>query len=155
MGSEMCIRDRQNGESVPLYPNKELIAQGISNMLLPFFGAVPAGGVIARSTVNVKSGAVTRLANLINALTLLVVALFFGTIIGRVPIAALAGVVIIIAWRMYDWDEIFGFARNNFLGAMIPFLATFLVTIIFNLTWAIIVGTALYFLLQFVSPNRS
>lgn len=149
------MAQKQNGEAVPLYPNKELIAQGISNMLLPFFGAVPAGGVIARSTVNVKSGALTRLANLINALTLLIVALFLGSIIGQVPIAALAGVVIIIAWRMYDWDEIFGFAGNNFLGAMIPFLATFLVTIIFNLTWAIIVGTALYFLLQYVSPNRA
>ena len=149
------MAQKQNGESVPFYPNKEMIAQGINNMLLPFFGAVPAGGAIARTTVNVKSGAVTRLANLINALTLLVVALFLGSVIGQIPIAALAGVVIIIAWRMYDWDEIFGFARNNFLGSMIPYLATFLVTIIFNLTWAIVVGTALYFLLQFMSSKRS
>ena len=149
------MAEKQNGEAVPFYPNKEMVAQGISNMLLPFFGAVPAGGAIARSTVNVKSGAVTRLANLINALTLLVVALFLGSIIGQIPIAALAGVVIMIAWRMYDWDDIFGFARTNFVGAMIPYLVTFLVTIIFNLTWAIIAGTALYFLLQFVSPDRS
>lgn len=148
------MAQKQNGEAVPFYPNKEMIAQGINNMLLPFFGAVPAGGAIARSTVNVRSGAVTRVANFINALTLLLVALFFGSIIGQIPIAALAGVVIMIAWGMYDWGEIFGFARDNFLGSMVPYLATFLVTIIFNLTWAIIVGTALYFLLQFVSPNR-
>jgi len=148
------MAQKQNGSSVPFFPNKELIAQGISNLALPFFGGVPAGGAIARTTVNVKSGAQTRVANLINALTLLAVALFFGAIIGRIPIAALAGVVIVIAWRMYDWDEIFGFARNNFLGTMIPYLATFIVTIVFNLTWAIVVGTALYFLLQMVSPSK-
>jgi len=89
-----------------LLVNQELVAQGLGNLIIPFFGGVPATAAIARMSVGVKAGGVTRLTGFIHAITLLVGALAFGPLIGRIPLAGLAGVLLVTAYRMNEWHAL-------------------------------------------------
>src|SRR5690606_41472742 len=84
---------------------QELFAQGVGNMVVPFFGGVPATAAIARASVAVRSGAATRLTAIIHGFVLLAAALLLGPVISRVPLAALGGVLAVTAWRMNDWER--------------------------------------------------
>jgi SulP family sulfate permease len=86
--------------------SQELVAQGLGNMIIPFFGGVPATAAIARSSVAIKSGGSTRITSIVHSLTLLLVVLVLAPFIARVPMAALAGVLAVTAWHMNEWDEI-------------------------------------------------
>jgi SulP family sulfate permease len=127
----------------PFDSNQELIAQGLGNMLIPFFGGVPATAAIARSSVAIKSGAVTRLTSIIHALGLLLSAVFLAPLIGRIPLAALGGVLLVTAWRMNEWETIRFFFRTRLKHALAGFLVTMLATVALDLTQAILIGIAI------------
>lgn len=87
-------------------PNVELVAQGVANIFSPLFGGLPATGAIARTATNVRAGAKTPVAGMIHALTLLAVILFAAPLVKNVPLAALAGILFMVAYNMGDWGEI-------------------------------------------------
>ncbi len=121
----------------------ELIAQGLGNIIIPFFGGVPATAAIARTSVGLKSGGRTRVVSLVHSVTLLVAALAFAPVISRVPLAALAGVLAVTAWRMNEWDEIHEIFRRRFKSAVFAFASTLVATVALDLTQAIILGIGL------------
>jgi len=128
--------------------DQELIAQGIGNIIIPFFGGVPATAAIARSSVGIASGGVTRLTSIIHSVALLAVALLLAPVIGRVPLAALAGVLMVTAIRMNEWEEIRWMIRHRFRSVLITFAITMIATASLDLTQAIIIGvgmSALFF----------
>jgi len=127
----------------PLDSNQELIGQGIGNMLIPFFGGVPATAAIARSSVGIKSGGMTRIMSFIHAGVLLLSVFALGPLIGRIPLAALAGVLMITAWRMNEWESIHFFIRTRLKHAITGVLVTMIATVALDLTQAILIGIAI------------
>lgn len=138
--SLLCGAVAGNMTGVRMYSNIELIAQGLGNILIPFFGGVPATAAIARTSVGVKSGGVTRLVSIIHGGVLLAAALLLGGLIGRVPLAALAGVLMITAWRMNEWHAIQFFFGKRLKHAMFAFVITLMATVFLDLTQAILIG---------------
>jgi SulP family sulfate permease len=124
----------------PFDSNQELVAQGIGNLLLPFFGGVPATAAIARTSVAIKSGAVTRMTSLVHAVVLLLSALALAPLIGRIPLAALAGVLLVTAWRMNEWETIHFFWQTRIKHALVGIVVTMLATAALDLTQAILIG---------------
>jgi sulfate permease, SulP family len=127
----------------PLDSNQELIGQGIGNMLIPFFGGVPATAAIARSSVGIKSGGMTRVVSFVHTGVLLLSVFALGPLIGRIPLAALAGVLMITAWRMNEWESIHFFARTRLKHAVVGVLVTMIATVALDLTQAILIGIAI------------
>lgn len=122
--------------------NQELIAQGIGNILIPFFGGVPATAAIARTSVAVKSGSKTRLTGVFHALGLLASMFLLSDIMSQLPLSALAGVLIVTAWRMNEWASIKNIFKGGFREAIAQYLITMICTVVFDLTVAIIAGVA-------------
>ncbi len=123
--------------------DQELISQGVGNIIIPFFGGVPATAAIARSSVGVNSGGVTRLTSIFHAVFLLAAAFLLAPIISRVPLAALSGVLMVTAIRMNEWNEIRWMFRHRFKSAIAAFLITMFATAYLDLTQAVIIGVAL------------
>lgn len=130
-----------------LRANQELIAQGIGNVLIPFFGGVPATAAIARTSVGIASGGRTRVVSLVHSAALLGTVLLAAPLMGRVPLAALAGVLLVTAWRMNEWETIRFMARHRLRSAGLKFGVTLLATVALDLTQAILLGVALSALL--------
>ncbi|MDU5403301.1 MAG: SulP family inorganic anion transporter, partial [Enterococcus faecalis] len=120
--------------------NQELIAQGIGNIILPFFGGIPATAAIARTSVAIKSGAQTRLAGIFHALFLFLSRILFAPIMSQIPMAALASVLLVTSWRMHEWKTIKTMIRQKKRTAILLFFVTMLSTIIFDLSIAIVIG---------------
>jgi SulP family sulfate permease len=127
----------------PFDSNQELIGQGIGNLIIPFFGGVPATAAIARTSVAIKSGAVTRLTSMIHALVLLLSVFVLAPLISRVPLAALGGALLVTAWRMNEWETIRFFTRARLGHALSGMLITMVATVALDLTQAILIGFAL------------
>ena len=127
----------------PLDSNQELIGQGIGNIVIPFFGGVPATAAIARTSVGVKSGGLTRMMSFVHAGVLLLSVLVLAPLIGRIPMAALAGVLLVTAWRMNEWEAIRFFTRSRLKHALIGMLVTMIATVALDLTQAILIGIAI------------
>lgn len=138
--SLLCGAVAGNMTGVRMFTNIELVAQGIGNIIIPFFGGVPATAAIARTSVNVKSGGVTRLVSVIHGLVIMGAALLFGGLIGRVPLAALAGVLLVTAWRMNEWHAIQFFFGRRLKHAIAAFVITLVATVLLDLTQAILIG---------------
>jgi SulP family sulfate permease len=141
--SLLCGAVASNMTGVRLAANQELIAQGIGNLLIPFFGGVPATAAIARTSVGIKSGGQTRLTSIVHALALLASMFVLAPVMGRIPLAALAGVLIVTAWRMNEWEAIRYIFTHRLKTAMITFAITMVATVIFDLTQAILIGAFL------------
>lgn len=139
--SLLCGTVASNMTGTRLQANQELIGQGIGNMIIPFFGGVPATAAIARSSVGIKSGGQTRLVSIIHALGLLASMFFLAPVMARIPLAALAGVLMVTAWRMNEWESIHFLVGKRFKTAMLAFGVTMLATITLDLTQAILVGS--------------
>ena len=122
--------------------NMELVAQGVANVVAPLFGGIPATGAIARTATNVKSGGRTPVAGIVHALTLLVVTLFVGPMAALVPLATLAAIVTWVAYRMADWP-VFKSELSAPKSDALVMLATFLLTVLVDLTTGIGVGMVL------------
>jgi sulfate permease, SulP family len=141
--SLLCARVADNLADIPRHdPNQELMAQGVANIVAPFFGGMPATGTIARTTANVRSGARTPVAGIVHAIVILLVMLVAAPLALNVPLAALAGILLYVAWNMGEWHE-FARLRQFKAGHRTVFLGTFLLTVIFDLTVAIEVGLLL------------
>lgn len=123
--------------------NQEIISQGVGNVIVPFFGGVPATAAIARTSVAIKSGAQTRLCGIIHAVGLLISMFLLAPVMAKIPLSALAGVLMVTAWRMNEWHEIKTIFSKKFVGGIIKFLATMIATIVFDLTIAIVIGIVL------------
>lgn len=147
MESLLCGAVAGNMTGKKMDSDQELIAQGIGNMLIPFFGGVPATAAIARSSVGVASGGQTRLTSIFHALFLLAAAFLLAPLIGQIPLAALSGVLIVTAIRMNEWSEIRWMFRHRFKSAIAAFLMTMFATAYLDLTQAVIIGVALSALL--------
>jgi SulP family sulfate permease len=120
-------------------PNQELMAQGVANLVTPFFGGIPATGTIARTVTNVRAGAATPIAGVVHALTLLAIVLVAAPLALHVPLAALAGILLFVAWNMGEWRE-FARLKHFLLPYRATLLGTFVLTVVFDLTVAVEVG---------------
>lgn len=138
--SLLCGAVGSNMTGIRLQANQELIAQGVGNIVIPFFGGVPATAAIARSSVGIKSGGQTRMVSIIHAVALLASMFILAPVMSRVPLAALAGVLIVTAWRMNEWESIHYIFSHRFKTAIITFSITMLATITLDLTQAILIG---------------
>ncbi|MCV0440604.1 MAG: STAS domain-containing protein [Hydrogenophaga sp.] len=141
--SLLCARVADQLSDAPKHdPNQELMAQGVANAVVPFFGGMPATGTIARTVTNIRSGAVSPVAGMVHAFTLAAVVLLAAPLAFHIPLAVLAGVLLFVAWNMGEWRE---FARlrqfSNHYRLML--LSTFGVTIVFDLTVAVELGLVL------------
>lgn len=123
-------------------PNQELIAQGMANIAAPLFGGFAATGAIARTTTNVKTGGRTPIAGIIHAFVLLAIVLVAAPLASYVPLAALSAIVMAVAINMGEWHEFMELRRYSYNYRVI-LLATFFVTIVFDLTIAVELGMVL------------
>lgn len=123
-------------------PNQELIAQGLANIASPFFGGIAATGAIARTSTNVRAGGRTPVAGIVHSLTLLAIVLVAAPLASWVPIPVLAAIVVVTAMRMGEWHE-FQRLRHFSWNYRIILLATFVLTVLFNLTVAVEIGMLL------------
>lgn len=138
--SLLCGASAVRMANKPLDSNQELVAQGIGNLVLPFFGGIPATAAIARTSVAIKSGAQTRLAGIIHALVLFLSMIIFAPIMSNIPMPALAGVLIVTAWRMNEWETINVLFTKRYWSGILLFLITMGCTVIFDLSIAIVIG---------------
>ena len=122
--------------------NTELIGQGIANVVVPFFGGIPATGAIARTATNVKNGGRTPVAGIIHAITLLLIMLFFGRWVKLIPMASLAGILITVAYNMSEWRTFRSILKSSVFDILV-LLTTFFLTVLVDLTVAIEVGVVL------------
>lgn len=126
--------------------NTELIAQGIANIVTPFFGGIPATGAIARTATNVKNGGRTPIAGIVHAITLLLIMLFFGKWAKLIPMSCLAGILIVVAYNMSEWRTFVSILKGSWFDILV-LISTFLLTVLVDLTIAIEVGVVLSALL--------
>ncbi|OKH21705.1 sodium-independent anion transporter [Hydrococcus rivularis NIES-593] len=119
--------------------NRELIGQGLANIVVPFFGGIPATGAIARTAVNVRSGGKTRLSGIIHGVALASIVLALAPLASQIPLAALAGILMVTSVRMIEWEAIGLLVRASYADLAVMLL-TWLVTIGFDLILAVEVG---------------
>jgi SulP family sulfate permease len=139
------VADRMAGDRHD--PNAELTAQGIANIAAPLVGGLPATGAIARTATNIRSGARTPVAGIVHALTLLLIVMFAAPLARDVPLAVLAGILLVVAYNMGDWGEvpeILKLSKND----ISVWLATFGLTVFADLSVAVEVGMILAALLM-------
>ena len=122
--------------------NMELVAQGVANIASPLFGGIPATGAIARTATNIKNGGRTPVAGIAHAVTVLLVTLFFGRWAALIPMATLAGILLVVAYQMSEW-RVFRAELTSPRSDVIVLVATFLLTVLVDLTVAIEVGMVL------------
>jgi SulP family sulfate permease len=127
-------------------PDMELVAQGAANLVVPFFGGIPATGAIARTATNIRAGARTPVAGIVHALTLLTVVIVAAPAARYIPLASLAAILLVVAYRMGEWGEIAGILRLSNADRVV-WAATFLLTVLADLTVAVEVGMVLAALL--------
>jgi len=135
-------------------PDKELVGQGLANLVVPFFGGIPATAAIARTAVNVRSGARSRLAAIVHSLALLVVVLAFAPVVGTIPLAALAGVLIATTVQMVEVSSVRALLRST-RGDAVVLVLTAAATLIFDLVTAVVLGLVVagFFALQQVARS--
>ena len=141
--SLLCGASAGNMKGEPLNADRELIAQGIGNIIIPFFGGVPATAAIARTSVAIKAGQRTRLTGMIHSVGLLLSMFLLSGIMSRIPMSALAGVLMMTAWRMNDWHVIRFLFGSRLKSSMAAFLVTLLCTVVFDLSVAILAGVGI------------
>ena len=120
--------------------NTELIGQGIANIVSPLFGGIPATGAIARTMTNINNGGRTPVAGIVHAVVLLLIFLFLMPLAQYIPMACLAGVLVVVAYGMSGWRSFLAMARHNPKSDVTVLLLTFTLTIVFDLTVAIEFG---------------
>jgi SulP family sulfate permease len=122
--------------------NQELMAQGIANFVVPFFGGIPVTGVLARTAVNVRNGARAPIAGMVHSLTLLLIVLLAAPLAKFIPLTVLGAVLIVVSLQMGEWDEFLLLRRQTKSDAVV-FLVTFVLTVVFDLSVAVEIGMVL------------
>ena len=154
--SLLCARIADNLIDDRHDPNQELMAQGIANIVMPFFAGMPVTGTIARTMTNVRSGASSPIAGMAHAVFLFIIVLLAAPLAQHIPLAILAAILLMVAWNMGEWSE-FVRLRQFSINYQIIMVGTFLLTVIFDLTVAIEVGIALacaFFIYRIASLTR-
>ena len=123
-------------------PNQELMAQGVANFVVPFFGGMPATGTIARTVTNLRAGATTPIAGIVHAVSLALIVVLAAPLALHIPLAVLAGILLYVAWNMGEWHE-FVRLRHFSNHYRLLMLGTFFLTVVFDLTVAVEVGLVL------------
>jgi len=143
--SLLCARvaDQQSGQ--PRHdPNQELMAQGVANFVVPFFGGMPATGTIARTVTNIRAGGTSPVAGMVHALTLLAVVLAAAPLAQHVPLAVLGGILLHVGFNMGEWREFSPVHLRHFSSHYRTLmLGTFFLTVVFDLTVAVQAGIVL------------
>jgi len=124
-------------------PNRELIGQGVGNLLVPFFGGIPATAAIARTATNVRSGGRTPLAPIIHGLFILLALLVLAPLLGYIPMASMAALLLIVAWNMSDAAHFMHILRAAPRGDIAVLLCCFVLTVLLDMTVAVTVGIVL------------
>lgn len=138
--SLLCARVADQLSNLPRHdPNQELMAQGVANFVVPFFGGMPATGTIARTVTNLRAGATSPVAGIFHAVVLAAIVLAAGPLALYVPLAVLAGILLFVAWNMGEWRE-FAHLRKYSTHYRVLMLGTFALTVVFDLTVAVQVG---------------
>ncbi|MFZ1417835.1 MAG: SulP family inorganic anion transporter [Burkholderiaceae bacterium] len=137
--SLLCARVADNMIKDKHDSNQELLAQGFANMVVPFFGGMPATGTIARTVTNIKNGATSPVSGIIHALVLLVVVLVAAPLAQYIPLAALSAILMFVAYNMGEWHE-FARLRSYRMTYRFILLAVFILTVVVDLTAAVEVG---------------
>ncbi|MFT3746813.1 MAG: SulP family inorganic anion transporter [Agriterribacter sp.] len=122
--------------------NMELVGQGTANIFSALFGGIPATGAIARTATNIKNGGRTPVAGIIHALTLLIIMLFVGKWVALIPLASLAGILMVVAYNMSEWESFVSMLKGPKSDAAV-LVVTFLLTVFIDLTVAIEIGMVL------------
>jgi len=122
--------------------NMELIAQGVANIFSSLFGGIPATGAIARTATNVKNGGRTPVAGIVHAITLLIIMLFVGKWAALIPMATLAGILVVVAYNMSEWENFRAVLKGS-KSDIAVLLTTFFLTVLIDLTVAIEIGMVL------------
>ncbi|MEN9374775.1 MAG: C4-dicarboxylic acid transporter DauA [Pseudomonadota bacterium] len=156
--SLLCARVADSMMDCPRHdPNQELMAQGVANFVTPFFGGMPATGTIARTVTNVKNGGNSPIAGVIHAIVLLLIVLLAAPLAKHIPLAAMAAILMFVAWNMGEWKE-FLHLRHYRLPYRITLIGVFILTVVFDLTVAVEVGlvaACLTFIYRISSLSRS
>lgn len=152
--SLLCGASAGRATGVKLNNDQELFAQGVGNMVLPFVGGIPATAALARTSVAVRAGARTRMTGIFHAIGLLIMMFALAPAIRNVPLAALAGVLMVTAWRMNEWRNIRYMRTHHFKGAMVKFFVTMICTVVFDLTVAILIGVGLGLVLMLARLSK-
>ena len=140
--SLLCARVADAMTKAKHDPNQELMAQGIANVVSPFFGGYCATGTVARTVTNIRAGGKTQVSGIIHALTLLVIVLGAAPLASNVPLATLSGILMFVAWNMGEWRE-FLRLKNFSYAYRIILVSTFVLTVVVDITVAVEVGLAL------------
>ncbi len=119
--------------------NMELVAQGAANIVVPFFGGIPVTGAIARTMTNINNGGRTPVAGVVHAVVLLLILLFLGPLTQHIPMACLAGVLVVVSYNMSEWRTFRSLLKGSKSDVSV-LVSTFLLTVLFDLTIAIIIG---------------
>jgi SulP family sulfate permease len=138
------VADRMGGDRHN--PNTELFAQGVANIISPLFGGLPATGALARTATNIRSGARSPVSGIIHAVTLLGILMFGARFAALVPLPVLASILFVVAWNMGEWREIGQIWKQTYADVLV-WLATFLLTMLADLTVAVEVGMVMAALL--------
>lgn len=144
------IADRMTGQRHR--SNTELVGQGVANCVSAFFGGLPATGALARTATNIRAGARSPVSGVLHALFVLLFMLLFAPLAAHIPLAALAAVLVIVAWNMSERHQVGEILRGPWAGRIVMML-TLLLTVLFDLTVAIATGVALFYLLQACRPR--
>ena len=137
--SLLCARVADNMIKDKHDSNQELLAQGFANMVVPFFGGMPATGTIARTVTNIKNGSTSPVSGMIHALMLLIVVLVAAPLAQYIPLAALSAILMFVAYNMGEWHE-FARLRSYRMTYRFILLAVFILTVVVDLTAAVEVG---------------
>ncbi len=136
--------------------NMELIAQGVANIASSLFGGIPATGAIARTAANVKNGGRTPVAGIVHSLTILLIMLIFMPLAKLIPMTAMAAILIVISYNMSEWRSFKGLLRST-KSDMAILLVTFIMTVLFDLVFAIGIGmiVAMFFFIRRMSESTT
>ena len=141
--SDKMIEDKHNS-------NTELIALGTSNLLVGFFGGIPATGAIARTAANVKNGGRSPISGMVHALVLLLVLVLLMPLASYIPMPIIAAILFIVAYNMSEWREFLAVIKTKNWSDILVLVLTFALTVIFDLVKAIAVGLVVHYAIVFI-----
>ena len=150
--SLLCGASASRMKKEPFDADRELVAQGVGNMILPLLGGVPATAAIARTSVAIKSGEQTRLTSVFHSVFLLASMFLLGGVMAKIPLSALAAVLMVTAFKMNEWSDIKFIFSHKFKTSISQFLLTMICTVVFDLTVSIVLGV-LYSAIMYMSAS--
>jgi len=121
-------------------PNRELIGQGIANIVVPFMAGIPATAAIARTAAGIRNGSTSRLTGVVHAATVLILTVLLARVAGQIPLAVLAAILVVVAYSIADVPELVRLARTAPREDLIALVSTVTITIFLDLTYAIAIG---------------